>query len=47
MRCLLSPALQIVHYESSGASSIAMPLRALNAANLVTFMRASAAGPSA
>jgi hypothetical protein len=47
MSCLLSPALQIVHYESSGASSIAMPLRALNAANLVTFMRASAAGPSA
>jgi GT2 family glycosyltransferase len=35
---VVSPQLQIVHYESSG-TSVPMPLLALNAANLVSFMR--------
>jgi len=44
LTCALSPALQVVHYESSAASAAAaMPLRGINAANLVTFMRTDAA----
>lgn len=37
--CVLSPVLQVVHYESSGSGGTPMPLRAINAANLVTFMQ--------
>jgi hypothetical protein len=41
-KCILSPALQVVHYESSGSLARHMPLRAINAANLVTFMNVAA-----
>lgn len=38
IKCVLSPALQVTHFESSGAKAVNLPLRAINAANLVTFM---------